>query len=153
MVDNNAAANDACGMILIDSSVLPDTFAKVLEAKRLLETGEATSASDACAAAQISRSAFYKYKDHVFDYSGQSGGIVTFYAVLKDSAGTLSRMINSLYESGANILTVNQNIPTGGRATVSVSFRTGQLNMSIPALLGKIKEIDGVRSISQIAGE
>lgn len=140
-------------MLLVDSSVLPDTFLKVIEAKRLLQSGEETSARDACSNVGISRSAFYKYKDNVFDYTDVGERIVTLYAVLKDSAGVLSNMISLLYESGANILTVNQNIPSGGRAAVSVSFRTGKMKMSVAQLLINIKNIKGVKSIQQVAGE
>lgn len=140
-------------MILVDSAVLPDACKKVLCAKRMLLTGEEKSASDACARVGISRSAFYKYKDHVFDYTAEAGSIVTVSAVLSDRAGILSRLITVLYECGANILTVNQNIPSGGRAAVSVSFRTGQLTMSVSDLLIRLKGLDGVKSIRQIAGE
>ncbi len=140
-------------MILVDSKVLPETYIKVLEAKRLIESGEMRSASEACSAVGISRSAFYKYKDHIYDYNDSSGRIVTVYAVLLDRAGILSKLMSVLYESGANIMTVNQNIPSGGRAAVSVSFRTGQLKMSVGELLIKLKELDGVRNIQQVSGQ
>lgn len=139
--------------LLVNSEVLPDTFIKVIEAKRLLQSGEEKSASVACSKAGISRSAFYKYKDHVFDYSESGGRIVTVYAVLQDSAGVLSKMITELYECGANIMTVNQNIPSGGRAAVSVSFRTEHLKMSVGELIKKIALLDGVRNIEQVSGE
>ena len=140
-------------MILVDSGVLPETYLKVLNAKRLLRMEDNLSASEVCARVGISRSAFYKYKDHVFEYSEPSGRIVTVSAVLQDKPGILSKMISTLYDCGANIMTVNQNIPSGGRAAVSVSFRTGKLKMSMGQLLKTIKELDGVRAIQQIADE
>lgn len=140
-------------MMLVDSSVLPETYIKVLKAKRLLRMGEKLSASEVCARVGVSRSAFYKYKDHVFEYSEPSGQIVTVSAVLQDKPGILSKMISTLYDCGANIMTVNQNIPSGGRAAVSVSFRTGKLKMSVGQLLKTIKELEGVRAIQQIADE
>ena len=101
--------------ILLESSVVPDVFIKVLEAKRLLAEGEAKSATQAAKTAGISRSAFYKYKDSVFSYGKGSGGsILTVSATLKDRAGVLSGLLLEFYKAGANILTVNQNIPTGG---------------------------------------
>lgn len=140
-------------LVLVDSSVLPDTFNKVIYAKKLLQTGKAQSASDACQKAGLSRSAFYKYKEHVFDYDDTAGRIVTIYAELADRAGILSKLISVLYECGANIMTVNQNIPSGGSAAVSVSFRTGQLKMSVSQTLSSLKKLDGVRLIRQVSGE
>lgn len=153
MSDITADRTDEINLVLVDSSVLPDTFNKVIYAKKLLQTGKALSASDACQKAGLSRSAFYKYKEHVFDYDDTAGRIVTIYAELADRAGILSKLISVLYECGANIMTVNQNIPSGGSAAVSVSFRTGQLKMSVSQTLSKLKQLDGVRLIRQVSGE
>lgn len=140
-------------MVLVDSTVLPEAFSKVLMVKHILQSGEETSVSLVCAKVGISRSAFYKYKDHIFDYNDSSGRIVTISALLADKAGILSGVMSVLHESGANILTVNQNIPSGGRAAVSVSFRTGQLKISVSELIGQLRLLDGVKSIEQISGE
>ena len=53
--------------LLVDTEVLPDVFVKVLEAKELLASGAVSNISLAARKAGISRSAFYKYKDYVFD--------------------------------------------------------------------------------------
>ena len=50
---------------LVEASVLPEIFVKVMEAKELLETGEVQTVGQAVARVDISRSAFYKYKDSV----------------------------------------------------------------------------------------
>ena len=60
---------------LVEASVLPEIFAKVIEAKELLETGQVRTVADAVARVDISRSAFYKYKDFVspfLDYVEQN---------------------------------------------------------------------------------
>ena len=129
--------------LLIDSSVLPDVFIKTLKVKQWLLDGEEESASVACKKAGISRSAYYKYKDHV----------VTLHAVLTDKAGILSMFMSALYESGANILTVNQNIPSGRRAPVSVSFRATNPCFSVSELISELKQIEGVKSVHQVLGE
>ena len=48
---------------LVDAQVLPEVFLKVVRAKELLASGEARSISAATRAVELSRSAFYKYKD------------------------------------------------------------------------------------------
>ena len=53
--------------LMVDAAVLPEVFLKVLKAKELLASGEARNISAATRAVDLSRSAFYKYKDCIFD--------------------------------------------------------------------------------------
>ena len=50
---------------IVDAKVLPEIFLKVVDAKRLMETGEVTTVNQAASQVGISRSSFYKYKDSV----------------------------------------------------------------------------------------
>ena len=51
---------------LVDAEVLPEVFLKVVKAKELLASGEVRSISAATRSVDLSRSAFYKYKDCIF---------------------------------------------------------------------------------------
>ena len=51
---------------LVDAQVLPEVFLKVVRAKELLASGEARSISAATRSVDLSRSAFYKYKEQGF---------------------------------------------------------------------------------------
>ena len=53
-------------LYVVSANVLPEIFAKVLEVKSLIHTGVAKDISDGVKMVGISRSAYYKYKDHVF---------------------------------------------------------------------------------------
>ena len=55
--------------LLIDESVLPEVYQKVIRVNQLLETGEASNTSEAVKMAGISRSVYYKYKNAVFPYN------------------------------------------------------------------------------------
>ena len=136
--------------LIVDAKVLPDVFLKVLKVKTQLLDGEETSTSVACKNVGISRSAYYKYKDYISFYEDASGTVVTLHAVLADRAGVLSMYMSVLYESGANILTVNQNIPSGKRAPVSVSFKVKNPDFDVAGLINKLSEIDGVKSVHQV---
>ena len=94
--------------LLLDMSVLPEVYVKVIEAKGYLQSGEAANASQAIKMAGISCSAYYKYKDKIFEYSEQGDDATTINAKLQDNAGVLSSVMNELYLAGANILAVNQ---------------------------------------------
>lgn len=132
-------------LVLIDTAVLPEVFIKIIEAKQLLACGKAKSLSDAAGQVGISRSTFYKYKDSVFSYEpGMAQQIATLTAELEDRSGVLSKLLTTLSSTGANILTINQNIPVDGVAPVSISFRTGSLTVTITQLASQIKALDGV---------
>ena len=51
--------------LLLDMSVLPEVYVKVIEAKGYLQSGEAANASQAIKMPGISCSAYYKYKDKI----------------------------------------------------------------------------------------
>ncbi|MFI3313441.1 MAG: ACT domain-containing protein, partial [Eubacteriales bacterium] len=104
---------------IIEASALPDVFLRVAEAKRMLEVGEAETVYDATTAVDISRSAFYKYRDCISPFQNlMAGRIITFQLTLLDKAGILSQIMNIFATNGANILTVNQSIPSGSCAAV-----------------------------------
>lgn len=134
---------------LVNSNILPPVFSKVIEAKNYLASGEATSASQAAKMAGISRSAYYKYKDSIFEYNAEnSEETVTINAKLKDNAGVLSALMNELYVAGANVLSVSQSVPVHSVADVSVTVRITEMEISTDTLLKNIKGVKGVNSVS-----
>ncbi|MBE6905260.1 ACT domain-containing protein [Marasmitruncus massiliensis] len=136
---------DNVKFLLVDAQVLPEVFTKVVQAKMYLAQGKAKSSSQAAQMADISRSAFYKYKDSVYLYDERMNeNIVTFYLTLEDRPGVLSSLLGELYQAGANIITVNQNIPVDGVALVSVSVRTSSASLSRSEILEKLEALDGI---------
>ena len=118
---------------IVEASALPEIFQKVAEAKRMLETGETDKVNVAAQAVGISRSAFYKYRDSIAPFQNlMAGRIITFQMMLKDKAGVLSEILAIFANCGANILTINQSIPTGGRAMVTISAETSNLRGADP---------------------
>lgn len=139
--------------MIVDAELVPEVLLKVLEAKRMLSQGKARNASEAARLAGISRSAFYKYKDGVALYSGdRENKIVTYYLTLMDNPGVLSNVLSTLSRHGANVLTINQNIPIDGAAPVTISFSAGNLRTDGHTLRESIRSLDGVincRSLSE----
>lgn len=138
--------------LLVDSQVLPSVFESVVFAKELLANGQAQNATQAAKMAGISRSAFYKYKDFVFKYSGTDQNTLTIFAKLSDKAGVLSSLTTALYEFGANILTVNQAIPVDAAADVSITIKTNDIHVSIEEMMLSLNKIGGVISIKSMNG-
>ena len=131
---------------LVAADALPEVFLRVAEAKRMLQVGEAATVGDAARQVGISRSAFYKYKDAVQPFQNMHAGhIITFYALLKDNPGVLSNFLSIFANSGANILTINQTIPTNGCAGVTISAETGDMSEELDDLMTRAAAAEGVR--------
>ena len=138
---------------LVSADALPEIFIKVAEAKRMLQSGEVRTAGDAARAVGISRSAFYKYRDAVRPFNDmKTGRIITFYAMLKNNPGVLSNVLSIFAGSGANILTINQSIPTNGCAAVTISAETSGLAETLEKLMADVAAVDGVVRVEVLAG-
>lgn len=138
---------------LVAADALPEIFLKVAEAKRMLHAGEVSTAGEAARTVGISRSAFYKYRDSVLPFTDmKTGRIITFYTLLKDNPGVLSNVLSIFASSGANILTINQTIPTNGCAAVTISAETSGMQLSLDELIAHAGEITGVVKFEILAG-
>ena len=138
---------------LVSGEILPDVFLKVVAAKEMLETGECSTVADAVRQTGISRSAFYKYRDHITPFRDmKSGRIITFQFLLRDRKGVLSGVLSLFASVSANILTINQNIPSGGTAIVTITAVTEEMVISPEELLEQCGQMEGVLKIELLAG-
>lgn len=138
---------------IVAASALPEIFIKVAEAKRMMLSGEAATVGDATRQVGISRSAFYKYKDAVQPFNDmKTGHIITFYTMLKDNPGVLSNVLAIFAGSGANILTINQSIPTNGCAAVTISAETSDMEITLEELIARAEVLEGVVKFDILAG-
>lgn len=123
--------------LLVDAAVLPEVFIKVLRAKELLASGAARNISVATREVDLSRSAFYKYKDCIFD-AENSREVITVMATLLDETGALQSLLAGISAAGASIVTINQATPENGAAQVAVSIRTGTMQMTVEEMLERL---------------
>ena len=138
---------------IIEASALPEVFLKVAEAKRLLSTGEATTVNEATRMTDISRSAFYKYRDAVLPFQNMmTGRIITFQLLLQDEQGILSTILNNFADRKANIITINSIVPTNGCAVVTISAETMDLTVPLEDLLRSLRQTPGVIKAEILAG-
>ncbi len=142
------------GYYVVRQKAVPEVLLKVVEAKRLVESGRVPSVQDAVDAVGISRSSFYKYKDDIFPFHDNSQGTtITLTFQMDDETGLLSDVLKIIAEFGANILTIHQSIPINGVASLSLSVQvlptTGDMSKMIEAL----EEKDGVHNVKILARE
>ena len=115
--------------------------------------GEAATVAEAAGAVDISRSAFYKYKDAITPFQDlERGRIITFHITLRDKMGVLSSVLSVFSASGANVLTINQSIPVSGCATITISAETAGMSESMETLMNRLVAADGVIRAEILAG-
>ena len=138
---------------IVEASALPEVFLKVAETKRLLSTGEATTVNEATHMTDISRSAFYKYRDAVMPFQNMmKGRIITFQFLLHDEPGLLSEILLVFAEANANIMTINSIVPTNGTAVVTISAETMDLNITLEEFMQRLSASHGVVKADVLAG-
>lgn len=135
--------------LIVDSTVLPDVFEKVIETKKLLNTNEVSGITEATAKVGISRSTYYKYCNHVFKLSENNiGSKATLSLNLKHKSGTLSSILDIIAEYNGNILTITQDTPVNNNAKVTLKFNISELKISFNELIDELKTLDGVMNLS-----
>jgi len=133
---------------LVREDVLTEAMKKTLEAKEMIERGKVESVWDAVQRVDLSRSAFYKYRDTVFPFSTiKKERLITLFFHLEDRSGTLSNLLRVVALSGCNVLTIHQTIPLQGRANVTMSLNTSDIHMEIDELLSELQKLEFVEKV------
>ncbi|MDF2501103.1 MAG: hypothetical protein K0Q77_1817 [Anaerosporomusa subterranea] len=133
---------------LVREEILPEAIKKTIKVKELLKKGEVRTINEAVEKMELSRSAYYKYKDFVFPfYEASKEKIVTLALLLEHKQGVLSRVLNTIANDRASVLTINQGIPLQGVANATISLETADLVIDLEALLDKLRMIDGVKRL------
>ncbi len=136
---------------LVREDMLPEAMLKTVEAKKLLENGKQAKINEVVKQVNLSRSAFYKYKDGIFPFHTMvKEKIITLSVHLEDQSGALSQLLSTVAGSGANVLTINQTIPLQGRATITLTIETAAMDIEITVLLNKLEEIEPVVKVEVI---
>ena len=125
--------------LIIHKSALPDYFEKVLDARRLIDSGEVKDVTSAVRMAGISRSTYYKYRDLVLEPSELSGGKTAVLSVmLPHSPGTLSELLSKISAAGGSVITITQAVPIRGKAEVTISLDVSGLTIPAEELVKSI---------------
>ena len=133
---------------LVQEDILPEAIKKTIKVKEILKLGEAKTINEAVERMDLSRSAYYKYKDYVFPfYEIAQGKIVSITVSMSNDPGMLSSILRSIAESNGSILTINQDIPLQGIANVTIAFETKDLSTTLEECLDNIRSIRGILKV------
>ena len=139
---------------VLKEKAVPDVLLRVVEAKRLLESGRVASVQEATERVDISRSSFYKYKEDIFPFHDNAKGrTITMVIQLDDEPGLLSAILKTIADSHANILTIHQSIPVNGIASLTLSVDILPDSADANRMMERIEQQDGVHYLKILARE
>ena len=145
---------EKASFFVLRAKAVPEVLLRVVEAKRLLDSGKVESVQEATEMVQISRSSFYKYKDDIFPYhENAKGKTVNMVIQLDDEPGLLSMVLKTIAEFHANILTIHQSIPVNNVATLTLSVEVRPDTGNISHMVEEMEENSGVHNVKIIARE
>ncbi|MBO5210274.1 MAG: ACT domain-containing protein [Lachnospiraceae bacterium] len=139
---------------VVKQKAVPEVLLKVVEAKRLIDSGKVLSVQDAVEQVGISRSSFYKYKDDIFQFHDNAQGTtITLTFQMDDEPGLLSDVLKNIADFGANILTIHQSIPINGVASLSLSVQVLPTTGNISSMIEAMEAQKGVHNVKILAKE
>ena len=140
--------------LIVHKSILPEYYEKVLECRRLMESGKEHEVSRAVKRIGISRSTYYKYKDYIFEPSDLTGSRKAVFSMMLDHApGVLSSLLASISELGASVLTITQSLPIHNKASVTISIDITDVPITADDLSARLSAIPGLDNLRLLAIE
>lgn len=137
---------------LVRGDVLPEAMRKTIKVKELLDQRRAASIFEAVQMADVSRSAYYKYKDAVFPFKAiVKERIVTIALYVEDRSGALSNVLTTLAEAQCNVLTIHQTVPVQGKANVTLSLDVSEIDDEIGKILHKLRKLEFIEQVDVLS--
>ena len=140
--------------LIVHKSILPEYYEKVLECRRLMESGRVREVSQAVKQVGISRSTYYKYKDYIFEPSDLTGSRTAVFSMMLDhTPGVLSALLSCISQAGASMLTISQSPPIHDKASVTVSVDVSGVSIGIDELSARLAALPGLDNVRLLAIE
>ena len=129
---------------LIREDVLPESVIKTLKVKDALKNNSNLSIYDAVKQFNLSRSAFYKYRETIFPVDEKILDQREFTLILyvNDIVGMLAQVLNAISQLQLSVLTIHQSVPIEDKATITLSLNARNSNLSIDEVIESLREIN-----------
>ena len=139
---------------VLKEKAVPEVLRKVVEAKRLIESGRCISVQEATDRVGISRSSIYKYKEDIFPFHDNvKGKTITMVIQLEDEPGILSEILQTVARYHANILTIHQSIPVNGIASLTLSVDVLPETGDVSEMVEVMEKTQGIQYVKILARE
>ena len=138
---------------LIREDVLPESVIKTLKVKDALKNNSNLSIYDAVKQFNLSRSAFYKYRETIFPVGEKILYQREFTLILyvNDIVGMLAQVLNAISQLKLSVLTIHQSVPIEDKATITLSLNARNSNLSIDEVIESLREINHVTKVDLIS--
>ena len=139
---------------VLKEKAVPEVLLKVVEAKRLIDSGKIASVQEATESVGISRSSFYKYKDDIFPFhENAKGRTITMMMQMDDEPGALSEVLGKVAEYNANILTIHQSVPINGIASLTMSIEVLPTTKDLSEMMEQMESQKEIHYVKILARE
>lgn len=137
---------------LVDFQVLPEAIKKTIRIKESFKNGRVKTINEALSAMNISRSAYYKYKDHVEPVTGAvKERSITYFIIMQSDFSLLNKVMRKIKKENNDVLSINsgvafgENVPTIiSNVPTIISFKTKMTLADINLLAESIRRIKGI---------
>jgi chorismate mutase len=126
---------------LVDFQVLPEAIKKTIRIKESLKNGRVKTINEALSAMNISRSAYYKYKDHVEAVKERS---ITYFIMMQNDFSLLNKIMRKIKKENNDVLSINSGVAFGENVPTIISFKTKMTLADINLLAESIRRIKGI---------
>lgn len=138
---------------LVDLQILPEAIKKAIKVKEMLKDGTCGSINEAVQKVKMSRSAYYKYKDHVAPAcDSERDRIVVLFVIMSDDFAVFNKMIRRIGKDKNHILSLNRTISAGKTVSVTLTMKTEESLVNLQYMKDAIQAMKGIQSVSFGAG-
>ena len=145
--------NDYKKFYLIREDVLPESVVKTLKIKDALKNNPELSIYEAVKLFDLSRSAFYKYRETIFPVDEKMLDHREFTLILyvNDIVGMLAQVLNTVSKLQLSVLTIHQSVPMEEKATITLSLSAKDTTISIDEIIKALRNIEHVSKVELIS--
>lgn len=145
--------NDYKKFYLIREDVLPESVVKTLKIKDALKNNPELSIYEVVKLFDLSRSAFYKYRETIFPVDEKMLDHREFTLILyvNDIVGMLAQVLNTVSKLQLSVLTIHQSVPMEEKATITLSLSAKDTTISIDEIIKALRNIEHVSKVELIS--
>lgn len=145
--------NDYKKFYLIREDVLPESVVKTLKIKDALKNNPELSIYEAVKLFDLSRSAFYKYRETIFPVDEKMLDHREFTLILyvNDIVGMLAQVLNTVSKLQLSVLTIHQSVPMEEKTTITLSLSAKDTTISIDEIIKALRNIEHVSKVELIS--
>lgn len=140
---------------LVDFSILPEAIKKTIRVKEMLKSGSSGTINEAVHKVNMSRSAYYRYKDHVASADDdKEDRVVVLFIIMQDDMAVFGRILRRIAKEKQEVLSVNRTKISEKLYSSVITLKTKESAKDMESLYEALKETKGIQSLTmKIGGE